>query len=230
MERAVELVVARYNEDLRWLRNVPPNLNVTVYDKSGAPDGAARPGSIALPNVGRESHTYLHHILRCYSFPAPVTIFCQGRPFDHAFDFHATLRRIAAEPSGVVGFEPFGHIVDTDTHDGARLFAPWSKNEDGRGLHGRAFHRRLTGEDGPDRYTFRLGAQFAVAREVIYGRSKTFYENALDISIHFPDAAHLFERSWTRVFGVENPDLKWLDGRETAYLKPIKRRVEGTST
>jgi len=56
-----ELVVARHREDLNWLRRVPKRFRVTLYDKGGHP-GARHP----LPNIGREAHTYLHHIVTRY--------------------------------------------------------------------------------------------------------------------------------------------------------------------
>ncbi len=213
-----ELVVARYNENLNWLRRVPKAWRVTIYDKSGE----QLPGAATLPNIGRESHTYLWHIVENYEALCDLTVFCQGKPFDHASDFHQTLRDLAENPA-VKGFLPLGHIVDTDDARGRLLFTKWSKNEDGHELDMRGFHRALFGDDGPQEYTFRLGAQFAVPRDLIQSRPREFYERALQVSINFSDAAHCFERSWPLVFGVANPDLAWLGGQKTAYLKPIRR-------
>ncbi len=218
----LELVVARYQEELNWLRRVPKAWRITVYDKSAAPE----PGALVLPNIGREAHTYLHHIITRYDSLAEFTIFCQGKPFDHAFDFHKTLRAFIENPAELRDFTPFGHIVDTDDAKGLRLFAQWSKNEDGHQLNMRGFHRALFGGDGPDEYTFRLGAQFGATRDLIHKRPREFYERALQISTDFPDAAHCFERSWDLVFGVANPDSEWLNGAKTAYLKPIRRLSE----
>ena len=215
---SLELVVARYNENLNWLRRVPKQFRVTIYDKSGA----VGPDSIALPNMGREAHTYLWHIVTCYDSLAEVTVFCQGKPFDHAYDFHQTLRNLAENPT-TQDFLPLGHIVDTDDARGQRLFTRWSKNEDGHELDMRGFHYALFGDDGPDQYTFRLGAQFGVSCQLIQKRPRERYERALQVAMEFPDAAHCFERSWPLVFGIENPDLEWLEGRQTAYLKPIRR-------
>ena len=221
----VELVVARYTEDLSWLRKRPDTLTVTVYDKS--PDVSTGNASIPLPNVGREAHTYLHHIVSRYDSLAEWTVFCQGKPFDHAFDFKKTLRKFADEPASIGPFCWLGHLIDTDDERGDRLFRPWSKNEDGRGLHMRGFHQILFDTDGPEHYTFVLGAQFAVHRDVVQQRPQAFYEKALTVSTTFPDAAHCFERSWDRVFGVTGLDPDWLAGRETVYLKPMKHQVLG---
>lgn len=233
-----ELVVARYLEDLAWLRKRPANLRVTVYDKS--PDASAGPSAIPLPNVGREAHTYLHHLVSRYDTLAEQTIFCQGKPFDHAYDFKKTLRELTdadaivgraslsmtpgSSPAMSTEFRWLGHLIDTDDSRGERLFRPWSKNENGRGLDLTGFHRALFGTDGPAWYTFVLGAQFVVHREVVHRQPKAFYERALAVSVTFPDAAHCFERSWDRVFGLIGLDPDWLAGRQTVYLKPMKHQ------
>ncbi|GAB4027095.1 DUF3431 domain-containing protein [Spirosoma gilvum] len=225
-----ELVVAHYTEDLSWLRKLPPGVQVTVYDKS--PAHQAGPTAISLPNIGREAHTYLHHIISRYDSLAEWTIFCQGKPFDHAYDFKKTLRAFAdgswftstTEQYPNLDFYWLGHLIDTDDAQGHRLFRPWSKNDDGRGLDLRGFHRALFGTEGPEHYTFVLGAQFAVHRNLLHQKSVSFYEQALTISTTFPDAAHCFERSWDRVFGIVGIDPHWLSDRLTVQLKPMKHQ------
>lgn len=220
----LELVVARYQEDLRWLRNIAPQIRVTVYDKN---QEDFYPRALRLPNIGRESHTYLHHIVTRYGTLSPLTVFCQGKPFDHAFDFRRTLRELARDPQQVADFRWLGHIVDTDDARGQRLFVPWSKNPDGHELDLDAFHQELFGSPGPPKYVFQLGAQFAITSSLIRARPRDFYQNALQISTHFPEAAHCFERTWDKVFGVNGIDLEQLAGRETLYLKPMRRLQNG---
>lgn len=229
----IELIVAHYNENLNWLRNVPKELRITVYDKGK--NNLSEPEAISLPNVGREAHTYLHHLVSRFDSLADWTIFCQGKPFDHAYDFKKILRDVAADPGLLStrypqGFGWLGHLIDTDDKQGHRLFAPWSKNEDGRGLDLLGFHRALFETDGPDHYTFVLGAQFAVHRNVVHQKPVSFYERALNVSISFPDAAHCFERSWDRIFGVAGIDSEWLSGRLTVQLKPMKYQTPSDDT
>lgn len=111
----MKLVVAHYREDLSWLNNIPDGVVPVVYSKSENPPEGANP----LPNIGREAHTYLTHILNHYQSIAAaverekadrtgpvdqdalakpeefegegVTVFCQGHPFDHCHDFHKRL-------------------------------------------------------------------------------------------------------------------------------------------
>ena len=79
-----EIVVARYNENLAWLKNIPKTIKITIYNKGI--DDIDFP-FIKLPNIGRESHTYLYHIIQNYDNLADQTIFCQGDSIFHSPDF-----------------------------------------------------------------------------------------------------------------------------------------------
>jgi hypothetical protein len=215
----IELVVAHYAEDLRWIRRVPKEVRVTIYTKGSPFDGA-----VTLPNVGREAQTYLHHFLGRRDSLAPFTLCVQGHPFDHAHDLHRRLREWVAG-SEKPQFEWLGFILDADDARGHRRFLGWSKNEDRHELDLEAFHRNLFGTLGPDIYPFRPGGQFFVAREHILSRPRSFWEKALHLSESFPDAAHCFERMWDRVFGFTSIDPE-LVRQGPVYLKPIRRLLD----
>jgi len=221
----IELVVARYREPVAWLRRVPRGVRVRLYDKGGdlAPADAPRAVLERLPNQGREAHTYLHHLLTRRDELAPLTVFCQGHPFDHASDFHRTLGALAAGAERVADFRWLGFIIDTDDDHGRRLFVPWSKNPGRRELRLDLFHPALFGAPAPPRVRFYPGAQFAVTAGRARTRPAGFYARALELSLGFPDAAHCFERLWDRVFGVSGVDEASLQGQDTVYLKPIRR-------
>lgn len=221
----IELVVARHGEDLSWTRNLPAGVRTTVYDKRGdlAPEAWPHLALRRLENVGAEAHTYLHHLLRRHDSLAPLTVFCQGHPFDHAHDLHRVVRQLAAGDLEVQDFLWLGFIIDTDDPRGRRLFVPWSKNRDGRELGIDEFHLRLFGEPAPPALRFYPGAQFVVARERAAARGRDFYARALELAGSFPDAAHCFERTWDRVFGVRGVDLASMGGEATRYLKRIRR-------
>ena len=73
----VELVVAHYSVPLTWvpemLRELGAGAGLTVYTKGG--NASTVPGSTALPNVGREAHTYVHHLHTRYYSLADITLF-----------------------------------------------------------------------------------------------------------------------------------------------------------
>jgi hypothetical protein len=71
-----EIVVAHYSEDLDWL--LPVANDATIYGKGEAPQSTNFSPAINLPNIGRESHTYLHHIVENYDSLARISMFLQG--------------------------------------------------------------------------------------------------------------------------------------------------------
>jgi hypothetical protein len=221
MPTPLEIVVARHTEDLAWLRRVPRAFKVTVYDKQGD-----IPHATLLPNVGREAHTYLHHLAENHANLADLTIFVQGHPFDHAPDLHERLRALAEGRETVADFHWLGFLADTDDARGHRLFVPWSKNPDRSELRLDDFHQQLFKGPGPATYRFFVGAQFALTRAAAHRRDANFYRHARALAAGFPLAPHCFERSWDRVFGVDGTAGRLPQGQPTAYFKPI-RRLQG---
>ena len=96
-EIKVEIIIARYNEDLSWLKKIPKSIKITVYNK-GLDDITQikdlKYDIIKLPNVGRESHTYLYHIIHNYNNLAHKTIFCQGDSIFHSPGFLDLLKNV----------------------------------------------------------------------------------------------------------------------------------------
>jgi hypothetical protein len=84
----IKLIVARFNEDISWLKEV--KLNKIIYNK-GLPDikpeqfkkDAEDVEIINLQNVGRDPHTLLKYIELNYDMLPDAIIFLQGNPFDH---------------------------------------------------------------------------------------------------------------------------------------------------
>ena len=85
MNPSIELIVARYNEDVTWLNEVDTAIGITIYNKGNdlhnIPDRAIVK---ELPNIGRESHTYATHCAARYDSLADITVFTQGNPFTHS--------------------------------------------------------------------------------------------------------------------------------------------------
>jgi Protein of unknown function (DUF3431) len=72
----LEVVLCRYDEDPSWAAPLAPFL--TVYNTGKALPASALPSGAqvtALPNVGRESGSYLHHIVSRYDTLAELTVF-----------------------------------------------------------------------------------------------------------------------------------------------------------
>ena len=232
MDYQIELVIARFEEDLLWIRRVPPSLRITIYNKGGSPalpsDFPKRMGVTAtsLANVGREAETYLRHLVGRYDSLAPLTVFCQGHPFDHAPDFHASLQELASGMAGANSLTPFtwyGFLDETDDPHGRRLFVPWSKNPERRELSTGVLYEALFGEATPTLFHFRGGAQFAASRDAIWRRPLDFYELALELCASISLAAHSYERIWDRLFGDPVIDPSTLGPDGVLYRKRIRR-------
>ncbi|MAT11020.1 MAG: hypothetical protein CMM02_08430 [Rhodopirellula sp.] len=85
---SVEVVIAQFDENTSWVQPfVRPGIKAIIYSK-----GAFQNGTHPLPNVGRESHTYLHHIVQNYDALADWTVFTQAREpsagYDHGVGGH----------------------------------------------------------------------------------------------------------------------------------------------
>jgi len=219
----IELVVCRCGEDLAWTRNVPRGLSVTVCDKT-PPPGLPWPGSISLPNVGREAHAWLHHLVERYDSLADWTLFAQGHPFDHVPDMHPVIRRLAkAEPS-TQDFLWLGFLWETDDARGRPTFVHWSKNPGRRELDLEGFFQWLFGVPSPEKIRYVGGGQFAVSRAAAWRRSREFYKKARVVSAEFPDAAHGFERTWDRVFLEPPLDPALFGPSGLRLLKPVRAK------
>ena len=75
------VVVSRFNETLEWQNEYPFNqFNYVVYNKGANSDFVRTRVKqvIALPNVGRCDHTYMHHIVANYATLQGVLIFFPG--------------------------------------------------------------------------------------------------------------------------------------------------------
>jgi len=100
LQRPVEMVIARFNEDIDWaVEWLERNATMTVYDK-GKSFKTSKNTSVRqtrLPNVdfGRETHTYLLHIINNYDRLAEWTLFTQGSPEVHSnASFDEALARV----------------------------------------------------------------------------------------------------------------------------------------
>lgn len=242
MDVDVDVVVAHYSEDASWLAFVDARLRaavrgavrIYVYTKGppgacmGVPCACARVE--ALPNVGRESHTYLHHMAALHAeYAAPAArpryvVFAQGAIRDHAGgmheeDFVHALLRDAAARGGA-------SLATAQTH--ARYTAPEHAALPGFTIathHGRpvaeragcslgewlAAHVLLPGQGWPSlpgdggHLRWWRGAVFCVSAALLAAaRPRASYEALLRLVAGSadPEAGHFFERSWVYVTGA----------------------------
>ncbi|CAO5677682.1 MAG: hypothetical protein NEHIOOID_00850 [Holosporales bacterium] len=212
----LEIVVARYNEDLSWLRQFSDCFKITVYNK-GQQIQPFMPNMtvIDIKNVGRESHTYLTHVVNCYGRFAPFTLFIQGNPSDHIdptfFEkIHTSeLRKpdyalsvIGANPipySGLTLIEHCKNLTPADFKDGPWKNTVFNPNfptiDDFAAYCGISLLKN-------GQFAVSYGAQFIVSNQKLMSRSVGYYEKILGTVSNStaPIEGHFFERIWDLVF------------------------------
>lgn len=93
-----EIVISCFREDLSWIESIPSDIDITIYrkDEHHNPYQGLKKKilfkEIILPNDGRETDTYLYHIINNYNNLKKHTIFTQGNPFPHNPNFIELLR------------------------------------------------------------------------------------------------------------------------------------------
>lgn len=208
-----QVVIARYSEDVRWAESLP----AVVYNKGLA---IATPlEQRFLPNVGRESHTFLYHIVNHWNDLADWTIFVQGRFADHF-------------PCGVRIEQFFDASIDVIV---PRLVRCREWDEAGRLIHWGLWKQKFeAGSMSPARLSlidwFRTyielnpneegaliytpGANFAVKSECIRRRPLDFYQRMLGSVDHHvdPEEAYYIERGWIYMFTPPAVRIRNLSG------------------
>lgn len=212
----IEVVVARYKEQLSWLSTLDEGIRTRVYNKG--PDDIQYAFE-KLPNVGHESNTYLHHICKRYHELAPVTVFVQGSIIEHIIDGSdekSYIQNLVTEALHSDSGMSQNFVCEPNVPWAPRpafKISQWNgvKNVDTGQVLGAWFENFIL-EQFPDHMTFLWypGALFAASREAIHRRPKAYYKRLLTTVSQCiaHEASHFIERSWFYIF---NPQIKNTD-------------------
>lgn len=81
-KNGIEIVISRYNEDLKWTTEYPFNkYKYIVYNKGGNNEDYEKTNvlrSYNIKNQGKCDHTYLYHIVHNYDNMADIVVFLPG--------------------------------------------------------------------------------------------------------------------------------------------------------
>lgn len=168
------VIVARFNEDIEWTKDIPSDWDVVVVQKD-----------VDTPNVGREASSYFWAIQKYYDEikDDDSYIFVQGRYDDHTPDLFDRFNNI-------YGFQGFG--VSELISDGqgmpnhpvipvAEYYEDW-------------FFRPFPGS-----VSYYPGAQFGVRGKRIKKYKKKYYE-FMQGEMSRKDAPYVMERLWKTLF------------------------------
>ncbi len=220
MRRA--LIIAKYKEDIAWPSQVS-DYEVVVYSKQvDEPDTTL----LTLPNIGRESHTYLHYIVSNYGDLPDLCVFAQANPFDHCPDFLTTIANLRS-PLGYLALSQLEALYDSYGYPQLGA-SPLSIDK----LYFGEFFEKILGQKAPMLFYARMNGLFAVDRETILKRPLAFYQRCLDslqdITIQSEERwtdlnsveTHFFERLWYFIF---TPDWDRPDETSNVHGMPMER-------
>lgn len=192
----MEIVVARYNEDISWLNSI--DVKKTIYNKGND----EIENSIRLPNIGRETQTYFYHIVNNYDNLDEWTFFIQGNPFDHVRNMDWILDNLP---------HTLNHSAKMIIDDEVYFFSNghFKKILQSNSL-GQPYHFDILDIDGlwnmifdvepPTVYEFTAGCMFCVSKDKILKNSLSFYEKCLEITETREKSPWEFERMINYIF------------------------------
>jgi hypothetical protein len=214
--KSQEIVIARYNEDLEWIKEEPFNRHpIIVYNKSDNYDFSKTNITqiINLPNIGRETHSYLYHIVKNYDNLKDVTIFLPGSAeLPNKFERSKNVVKTVEETNNTVfscsnednfvennyNFEIennlSSHANNKKINDDATI-----KLSENRPF-GKWYNSVFTNEEKNTCISW--NSILAVSRKNILQKPKSYYEKLMkEVDEHQnPEAGHYLERSWYAVF------------------------------
>ncbi|XP_022086010.1 uncharacterized protein LOC110976754 isoform X2 [Acanthaster planci] len=204
-----ELVIAHYKENLDWLK--PFADHTLVYHKGNELGPPFQFFSWErLPNVGRESHTYLHHIITFYHHLPDITVFAQGDKMSGRC-FQNPLEYIESARKGV----PCIRLRDKYREWGNMVFPPeYLEYHANRGdpiqrtnVTFGQMYQDLFGRKPPRRgIRYCWNACFGATRQQILRHPLEFYQKALAYVSKYSnqEECHYLERLWYHFFeGVD---------------------------
>lgn len=205
-----DLVVARYNENLDWIKS--EYSRIFIYNK-GEPLNIEK--EIILPNIGRESQTYLYHIVENYYNLNDTTIFTQGNIADHNYNENRffEMKKEAEKHGYSLNKDYYANVMFGGYKDGNyRDHHPTLKDSNiplSRFATIGQFHEYIFGKSF-DQYKWYGNGIFAVSKEKILSRNIDFYKKILLDEEQFYISGELgsyLERTWTLIFNIPDNEI-----------------------
>lgn len=212
----LDIVISRYEEDLSWVP-VTGYSKMYIYNK-GSPVSVPLPNvhMEALPNLGRESHTYFHHVIKNYNNLADMTLFLPASVWavnmkrekllkilnSLKSDFRSTTTGMK-DPAFIEAQKMFEIDSYTITNEENRKKNPDSSLEKSelRPLN-KWFSKYFPKEELT---CISFNGIMAVTRNSIHKRPVQFYKKLLDIhSFKNAEVVHYSERTWKNIFSIDN--------------------------
>jgi hypothetical protein len=210
------IILARYNEDVSWVYQnsslfttiylvnkgeelIKPNLtNLIFYD---------------LPNIGRESNTYLNFIVNFYDLikekSEDLFIFSQAFPFDVNASFISDVQSLNKETALPISLSKATNIENMFAHLGIKD-ASHPNGIPFINYYNHLFFNEFLNLEKGNKHLVKYSGIWAVKGENILFRDVKFYKRCLSmVSVGVnPFEGYIFERMWQYIF--DNKTLDWI--------------------
>jgi hypothetical protein len=217
----IDLVIARFSENLGWIHNLPKGMFRTIYVYNKGPDMTKMADNMrieTLPNIGREAHTYLHHIIHHFPHKDDIstTVFVPGSVYSKphkSSQIEKILEHLKKSPSKSIIVENNHERLNTAkdfsinnysiTNEGNRALNPNVKlNAANTNPLGPWFAKYVPNEK---MRCLSTNGIFAATSEDIGKHDKNFYETLIKtVSTKNPVAGHYMERVWANIMSIHN--------------------------
>ena len=202
------IIISRYDEDLDWLSKYK-EWNLIIYNKGYDDIKNKFKNLIELPNLGRESHTWLFHIIKNYDNLSDINIFLQGRiddlgcmSFQSPIDYIKDTQKngFAVKRFGLLGPLHWENYLGIDRDQ--RYKKQWFSGDIGIKSEGFREFARTYFPKIPIFVPTSYGGCFGVSKEKIRQYKLSFYKKLIkDLEYHNnPIEGHFMERLWCYMF------------------------------
>ena len=216
-KKSIEIIIARYNENLNWTLEYPFNqYKYTVYNK-GFNDNFEKSRVekiIELNNVGKCDHTYLYHIIENYNVLKDITVFLPG-----SIDLKYKKMKTKKLLDYIKKFDKAVFLSNSNKNIKNmfynfvlnRYLTASKENRDENNYNNRDLKKskfrpfgkwfdKHFGDVDVNCHTY--WGIFSIDKRDIIQNPITWYEGLIkELSDHFsPEAGHFFERGWCAVF------------------------------
>lgn len=207
-------VIARYKEDLDWLKDF--NNPFMVYNK-----GPEWPYEIArkdIPNKGREAETYFRSIIENYSTLSQYKymVFLQGNPFEHCHDLFEKINtyddenniRYLSESNGFMELDKILYLKDFSVSLIECLLKQNYSVQSGA-VKSLLFLNFIGIEVKSCEWSYACGAQYIVPTKMILNKSLEWWMHVYRVfecykSLGSDDFAYILEFTWPMIWNFSD--------------------------
>jgi hypothetical protein len=202
-----EIIISRYNENIdHWF---PLKEYITIYNKGENLNLESNIRIINIPNVGRESHTYLYHIINNFAQLKYLNLFIQADFSDHLNEIYDLTQylirvnniKINLKNKNTTCFNGWGRLQHQPQYlqmiyKNQMKLSKYSFGE---------WWLKYISNKLPNLKDFKWGpcGIFSVKGKTIINKDINYYKNIMSsIEEHSnPEEGHYCERSWYYIFG-----------------------------